>query len=388
MKFVADDKIPYLRGALEPFAEVVYLPAAATTAAAVRDADALITRTRTICDARLLEGSAVKCIASATIGTDHIDADYCARQGIAWSNAPGCNAGAVNQYVVAALFAWARKKRLRLRDLTIGIVGVGHVGEKVAEFCRAIGMQVLLNDPPRQQAEGGGPFIDLARIRQTADIISFHVPLNKTGEFATRHMVDDGFLAGLGARPLLINTSRGAVFDTAAVNRAVACGVLSGIIVDCWENEPAIDQELLAKADIGTPHIAGYSLDGKANGTMMSVRAISRFFKLGIDDWEPSETALRETKSIRLDGQDKDQEALLAEAVLATYDILVDDHNLRAAPGSFEKLREDYPLRREFHNFLVDARNSDAAVMSVLMRIGMRIPGRRGWAKGPGRHGR
>ena len=375
MKIVADDKIPYLRGALEPFAEVVYLPAAETTAAAVRDADALITRTRTLCGASLLEGSAVRYIASATIGADHIDADYCTRHGIAWSIAAGCNADGVCQYLAAALFAWARKHQQQLRDLTIGIIGVGHVGDKVAALCRALGMPVLLNDPPRQKAEGGGPFVDLDRIRRDADIITFHVPLETTGEFATLQMVDDSFLSGLGKRPLLINTSRGAVFDSAAVNRGIDCGALSGVVVDCWENEPAIDLQLLAKADIGTPHIAGYSLEGKANGTMMSVRAISRFFSLGIDDWEPAETALRGPQSVRLDGRGKDQEAILADAVLATYDILADDRSLRTAPGSFEKLRDDYCFRREFGNFRIEARNVDAAVLSVLAKMGLQTAG-------------
>ena len=373
MKVIIDDKIPYLKGALEPFAEVFYLPGAEITTDLVSDADALITRSRTICDERLLKGSTVKYIASATIGADHIDAEYCGKRRIAWSNAPGCNAGAVCQYVAAALFAYAQKKNLKLRDLTIGIVGVGHVGEKVAALCDAIGMQVLLNDPPRQRAEGSGAFTALDRIQEHADIISFHVPLNPAGEFATWHMVDDRFLKGLGKKPLLINVCRGEVFDTAAVRTTLVGGGLSGVVVDCWEDEPKIDLELLEKADIGTPHIAGYSRDGKANGTMMSVRAVSRFFNLGIDAWEPTCEGLKETTSIQLDGQNKDQESVLAEAVLATYDILADDRSLRAAPGSFEQLRDQYPLRREFHNCRIEARNIDQTALSALAKIGLRI---------------
>jgi erythronate-4-phosphate dehydrogenase len=373
MKIIIDDKIPYLKGVLEPFAEVLYLPGAATTPELVRDADALITRTRTLCDERLLEGSTVKYIASATIGADHIDAEYCKKRRIAWSNAPGCNAGGVCQYVAAALFAYVQKNHLQLRDLTIGIVGVGHVGEKVASVCHAIGMKVLLNDPPRQRTEGTEAFTALDRIQKHSDIISFHVPLSSAGEFATWHMVDDGFIKGLGKKPLLINSCRGEVFDTAAVRSALAFGGLSGAVIDCWEDEPEIDLQLLEKADIGTPHIAGYSRDGKANGTMMSVRAVSRFFKLGIDDWEPTGERLQERTNIQLDGRDKDQESVLAEAVLATYDILADDCCLRAAPGSFEHLRDHYPLRREFHNYLIEARNIDKTAMSVLAKIGFRI---------------
>ena len=168
MKIIVDDQIPYLKGALEPFAEVLYLPGVEMTPELVRDADVLIIRTRTTCGERLLKGSAVKYIASATIGADHIDAEYCRKRGIAWSNAPGCNAGAVCQYVAAALFATAQKKHLKLRDLTIGIVGVGHVGEKVAALCDAIGMQVLLNDPPRERTEGIRVFSFISPIRPSS----------------------------------------------------------------------------------------------------------------------------------------------------------------------------------------------------------------------------
>ena len=375
VKIIIDDKIPYLKGVLEPFAEVLYLPGVEMTPELVRDADALIIRTRTLCGEKLLSGSAVKYIASATIGADHIDAEYCRKRGIAWSNAPGCNAGAVCQYVAAALFACAQKKPLQLRGLTIGIVGVGHVGEKVASLCHALGMRVLLNDPPRQKTEGPGAFSALERLQQDADIISFHVPLNPAGEFATRHLVDDGFLKRLRKTPLLINTCRGEVFDTAAVSTALAFGRLSGAVIDCWEDEPNTDLELLEKADIGTPHIAGYSRDGKANGTMMSVRAVSRFFQLGIDDWEPAGEGMQEPASIQIDGQNKDQERVLAEAVLATYDILADDRSLRAAPGSFEQLRNQYPLRREFHNYRIEARNIDKTALSALAKIGFRMSG-------------
>lgn len=372
---IVDDKIPYIKGALEPFAEVIYLPGEELTPAIVRNADALITRTRTICSAELLEGSAVKFIASATIGFDHIDTAYCRRQGIAWANAPGCNAGSVNQYLASALLTYARKKRIKLRDLTVGIVGVGDVGRKAAELCHTIGMQPLLNDPPRQRAEGSGNFTSLARIREQADIITFHVPLQSAGEFATHHMVDDSFLKDLEKSPLLVNTCRGEVFDSGAVKNALDSGSISGLIIDCWENEPEIDLELLKKADLGTAHIAGYSRDGKAIGTMMSLRAVSRFFKLGIDDWQPTEVELPEQTLIQLDGHKKDDESVLADAVLATYDILADDKRLRAAaPGSFERLRGEYPVRREFHNYRIEVRNVNKSTVSALKRMGFQLP--------------
>ena len=372
---LVDEKIPYIKGALEPFAEVIYLPGEELTPSIVRDADALITRTRTICSADLLEGSAVKFIASATIGFDHIDAAYCRRQRIAWTNAPGCNAGSVKQYLASALFSYALKKRVKLRDLTVGIVGVGNVGRKTADLCHAIGMQALLNDPPRQRAEGSGNFTDLTRIQEQADIITLHVPLQSAGEFATHHMVNDSFLKDLEKSPLLVNTCRGEVCDSGAVKNALDSGSISGLIIDCWENEPEIDLELLEKADFGTPHIAGYSRDGKAIGTMMSIRAVSRFFKLGINDWQPTGVELPEQTLIQLDGHKKDEERVLAEAVLATYDILADDKRLRAAaPGSFERLRGEYPVRREFHNYRVEARNVNKSTVSALKRMGFQLP--------------
>jgi len=371
---IVDDKIPYIRGALEPIAEVVYLPGHELTAAIVKDADALIIRTRTICNTRLLKGSAVKFIASATIGYDHIDAAYCTRHGITWTNAPGCNAESVNQYLASALFAYARKHQVNLRDLTIGIVGIGNVGRKVADFCHAIGMRVLLNDPPRQRAEQSGAFIDLVRIRQQADIITFHVPLHSAGEFATQHMVDDNFLKELGKSPLLVNSCRGEVFDSSAVKSALDSGSISGLIIDCWENEPEIDLELLEKADFATAHIAGYSRDGKAVATMMSIRALSRFFKLGIDDWKPTAIELPERPQLQLDGHNKDEESVLAEAVLATYDIVADDERLRADPGSFERLRDEYPVRREFHNYRVEAKNVNECSLLALNMMGFQLP--------------
>lgn len=373
MKIIVDENVPYLKGVLEPFAEVVCLPGREITRDVVRNADALIIRTRTLCNEKLLKDSSVKFIASATIGADHIDADYCRSRGIAWCNAPGCNAGAVCQYVAAALLATARMRNAELRGRTIGIVGVGHVGSRVAVLCRALGMNVLLNDPPRQQLEGDDVFTDLARIRREADFISFHVPLVTEGAFATRHMVDEHFLAGLAKSPLLINTCRGEVFDSGAVKQSLDAGLLTGVVIDCWEKEPEIDRELLDKTMIGTPHIAGYSEAGKAKGTTMCVQALSRFFHLRIDDWEPPGDGLQKQAILPLDGYGKETEALLAEAVLKTYDILADDRRLRADPGAFERLREQYLYRKEFLDFAIVPGNLDTVSWSALRKIGFRV---------------
>jgi erythronate-4-phosphate dehydrogenase len=373
MKIVIDDKIPYIRRAFEPFAEVIYLPGSKTTPEVVKDADAIVTRTRTKCNEKLLGGSKVKFIATATIGYDHIDTDYCERAGIEWTNAPGCNAESVNQYIASALFSYSMKKRFDLKEKTIGIVGVGHVGSKVARLCEIIGMKVLLNDPPRERVEGPEQFVSLEEIQQEADIITFHVPLNMKGEDATFHMVDEKFIQNLEKKPLLINSCRGEVFDSESIKNALKTNKISGFIADCWENEPEIDLELLQMAGYGTPHIAGYSKDGKANGTQMSVQAISRFFNLGIDNWEPENVELPEKTTIEIDGNQRREYSILAEAVLSTYDIENDDEALRENPHLFEKLRGDYPVRREFDSYTIKTKNIENETLEKLIKMGFSI---------------
>ncbi len=372
MKIVVDDKIPYIRGVFEPFAEVVYLPGAKTTAGVVKDADALVTRTRTRCRREVLDGSRVKYIATATIGFDHIDTDYCKQAGIAWNNAPGCNAESVNQYISSALFSYAGRKKLVLKGKTIGIVGVGQVGSRVAKTCAILGMNVLLNDPPREREEGSAQFVSLQTIQQQADIISFHVPLNMDGMDKTFHMADEEFCNGLKKKPLIINTCRGEVFDTRAVLQAADANEISGAIIDCWENEPDLHPDLLDLVDFATPHIAGYSKDGKANGTTRSVQAISRFFSLGIDDWQPPGVEPPPNPLIELDGGGKDEEQILADAVLATYQIAEDDRALRQNPDHFEQLRGDYPVRREFDSHTVKPVNVDDGILQKLAELGFK----------------
>jgi erythronate-4-phosphate dehydrogenase len=372
MKIIIDNKIPYIKGALEPFAEVVYLPGNQTTAEVVKDADALVTRTRTPCNETVLRGSRVKFIATATIGFDHIDTDYCKAAGIEWVNAPGCNAESVNQYVASALFSYSKRKGFELAGKTIGVVGVGQVGSRIAKTCEILGMKVLLNDPPRARAEGSSQFVSLETIREQADIISFHVPLNRQGIDKTFHMADAEFLHDLRKNPLIINTSRGEVFDTEAVLKARAMNDISGMVIDCWENEPDINLALLKLVDYGTPHIAGYSRDGKANGTKTSVRAISRFFNLGINDWEPRDVAAPGHPVIDLDGTHRTQQAILVDAVLATYQIENDDEDLRSGTHFFEQLRGDYPARREFDSYSIRANNIEINTIEKLKKLGFR----------------
>lgn len=376
MKIVIDAHIPFIRGVLEPFGEVRYLDGRDITRDAVRQADALIVRTRTTCNRELLEGTAVRFIASATIGFDHIDTDYCAAQNITWTNAAGCNSSSVRQYIAAALVTLARQRRLRLPELTIGIVGVGHVGTKVAQLCTALGMRVLLNDPPRERREGAGTFVPLSRIISESDIISLHVPLNREGVDRTYHLVDASFLSSLRPAQILCNSSRGEVIDTTLMRDALLRQHLGAAVLDVWEHEPDIDRDLLAAVALGTPHIAGYSSDGKANGTAMSVSAVSRFFGLGIDAWYPGAIPLPEKTTLTIDCAGRDVQDVVTEAILATYNIQEDCSRLRSSPETFERQRSAYPLRREFPVYTVDLRNSTNEVISALSNIGFATTGR------------
>ena len=323
MKVIVDHKIPYIKEAIERIAdEVVYLPGAEFTKEAVKDADALIVRTRTHCNRGLLEGSQVKFIATATIGYDHIDVEYCREAGIAWTNCPGCNAGSVEQYVHSVFLLLQRKKGFSLEKATLGIVGVGHVGSRVARMAEELGMKVLLNDPPRAD-RGEEGFVDLQTIAEECDVITFHTPLNREGDYRTYHLADENFLFGLKRCPYVINSSRGEVVDTASLLAALSAGKVRDAIIDTWEYEPFISQELMEVAFLATPHIAGYSADGKANATRMSLEALCRFFNIEAD-----------FTIVPSDGP-KD------------YDPTRDSEWLKASPEKFEWFRGNYPVRRE-----------------------------------------
>jgi len=373
MKIIIDDKIPYIRGAFESVAEVIYLPGAKTTPEIVKDADAIVTRTRTICNEKLLKGSSVKFIATATIGYDHIDTDYCNKAGIKWTNAPGCNSKSVEQYIASALMVLAERKKLQLKDLCIGIVGVGNVGSKVARVCELLGMNVLLNDPPRQRAEGGNAFVSLAQIKHQADIITLHVPLNIKGKDATYHLGNEVFFSDLKRSPILLNSCRGEVIQTNALKKALQAGQLSGFVCDCWENEPNIDPELLAMTELATPHIAGYSKDGKVIGTQMSVRAVSHFFGLELNKWAPFGVELPINPSFKLDGTGLSEQEIISTAILHTYDIRNDDVAFRKNPGMFEQLRGDYPVRREYRAFAIRTEHVEKATLDKLKELGFEI---------------
>jgi erythronate-4-phosphate dehydrogenase len=373
MKIIIDDKIPYIRGAFEDVAKVIYLPGSKTTPEIVRDADAIVTRTRTICNRELLSGSAVKFIATATIGYDHIDTDYCDSVGIKWTNAPGCNSKSVEQYIASVLMVLAERNEWTLSDKTIGVVGVGNVGSKVARIAEIFGMKVLLNDPPRERAEGKEKFVSLETIQHEADIITLHVPLNMKGEDATYHLGDDSFFSKLIRKPVLINSCRGEVTETEAVKKALKAEIISAFVCDCWENEPDLDLDLLALTEIATPHIAGYSKDGKATGTLMSVQAISSFFDLGLENWRPTGIEKPVEPVFEIDGSGLTEQQIISKAILHTYDIRNDDRDFRKDIALFEQLRGDYPTRREFPAFTVKARDVEGKTIEKLKQLGLNI---------------
>ena len=369
MKVVCDSAIPFLKGALEPYCQVVYARGSEISREMVMDADALVIRTRTKCNAALLEGTNVRFIATATIGYDHIDTQWCESHGIKWTNAPGCNSWSVQQYIGSLLVIMSRTLGFSFREKTIGVVGVGNVGGKVARLAVLLGFRVLLCDPPRARREGPGQFVSLDEIISRSDIITLHVPLIRDGEDATFHMFDDARLSSMNQNQILINSSRGEVVDGMALKNTLAQKKILAASLDVWENEPQIDPELLSLLFSGTPHIAGYSVDGKATGTTMSVQALGKFFDLPCRDWEVTEVPQSlQPSEFSIDTEGKTPQEVLADAILHTYDIRTDDAALRASVATFEKQRSNYPVRREFPAFSVKLQNDDTGRSTVFLR--------------------
>ena len=346
MKIVVDDKIPFIREAISQIStDVIYKPGIAISPDDIHDADALIIRTRTRCDETLLKGSKVSFIATATIGYDHLDIEYLKRAHITWTNCPGCNANSVGQYIHSCLLLLEKEKGYNLSKTTVGLVGVGHVGHAVIEAIRPLGVQILLNDPPQKEAlrKAGKPhefFLKMEELQEKCDIISFHTPLITKGPYPTFHLANKTFFNALKEQPIIINTSRGAVVDNTDVLQALKDGIIRDAIIDTWENEPNINQELLNLIYIGTPHIAGYSADGKANATRMALTALCNHFHL------------QATFQIRVPQLPKEElpkpNLTETERALALYNPHTDSLKLKSHPTMFEELRGNYPLRREF----------------------------------------
>lgn len=369
MKIIIDKNIPFLRGILENHADIVYLDGDAISSKTASDADALLIRTRTRCDSELLKGTRVKFIGSATIGTDHIDTIWCDNNGVKWANAPGCNSGSVMQYIGSALLHLSEKHQFDPANKVLGIVGAGNVGSKVEKMAKILGMEVLLNDPPRERAEGKGDFISLDELTRRSDIISFHVPLNRSGKDRTIDLAGNKFFDNLRPGSFIINSCRGSVVNETLLVSSLRSGMVAGAVTDVWSGEPAINTELLALSEIGTPHIAGYSLDGKWNASRMILEQLSLFFGLKTDisllppPVEPLNGVIRITRSLSTLQKVK-------EAVTGTYDITSDSDRLKDNPSGFEKLRNNYPPRREFHAYKAE---TDGEAAAILKKLGFKL---------------
>lgn len=342
LKIVADKAIPFLEGVFDPYADMTYLPGDKIGPEDVRDADVLMVRTRTKCNADLLEGSKVKFIATATIGTDHIDFPYCDSKGIVVRNAPGCNAGGVMEYVFSALYGLASRKSISLQGDTIGIIGVGHVGSLIERMGRALGFKILKCDPPRAEAEGSFGFCDLEYLLQNSQIVTLHVPLDET----TRGMANSEFFSLMQPGAFFINAARGEVVCDDALKAAIP--KLGPVIIDTWNHEPDIDLDLMEKVAIATPHIAGYSYQGKQNGTAAAVRAVAHYFGITeLYEFFPK-TDLPENEAVKLDLKGLNQ-GEIASVLQYNYPIFTDDFMLRLNPENFDKLRSEYNYRREVY---------------------------------------
>jgi len=381
MKIIADENIPFVKDCFASIGDVQALSGRQITPKVVADADILLVRSITPVQEKLLANSKVEFVATATIGFEHVDVDYLKKRGIGFASAPGSNANSVAEYIVAALLVVAKKHKLILEGKSIGVIGVGNVGSKVAKKCEALRMNVLLNDPPLRRQTGDAEYRSLNELFG-CDFITLHTPLTLEGQDKTFHLADEGFFASLKTGCVFINTSRGSVHNTAALKSAIKNKKLGAVIIDVWENEPNIDCELLRLVDISTPHIAGYSLDGKIAGMIMIYNAACEHFglkpKYGIEDFLPNPTV----PQITIEKTDSDQQQILHEAVQQVYTINRDDFNTReiamveqAKRGKFfDDLRKNYPVRREFQNTTVVLATEDTEnTENKLKGIGFKV---------------
>jgi erythronate-4-phosphate dehydrogenase len=376
MKIVADENVPRVREAFSPLGEIRLMPGRAITREALQDAELLLVRSVTPVGEKLLQGTPIRFVGTATIGDDHIDLAYLQQQGIAFANAAGSNANSVAEYVMAAMIHHAVQCDLSLQRLTLGIVGVGNIGSRVAKMAAGLGLRVLLNDPPLARQTRDPKFLPLDAL-MASDIVTLHTPLTYEGEDATFHLFDESRCGGMKSGSLLINTSRGAVVDNAALKKFLQQGRITAIL-DVWENEPEIDAALLQLVEIGTPHIAGYSLEGKLNGVAQIYRAACEF--LGVTPQWRIESALPPVDAplIRLPPNFENNEKRLEALIKHAYDITADDRRLRKYLSEqaenrgryFDRLRRDYPVRREFYNYQVNAGSDDRNLLRQIKTLG------------------
>ncbi len=377
MRILADENIPFVREAFSDLGYVETVPGRDITPEVVRDVAILLVRSITRVNRGLLTGSAVRFVATATIGEDHIHKGYIEEQGIAFSGAPGCNANSVGQYIVSALVVLAERFEFRLDGMTLGIVGVGNVGSRVLKKATAMGMKCVLNDPPLARQTGDAKFRPIEEVLD-CDIVTLHVPYAKEGSDATHHLAGETFIRKMKPGAILINSSRGPVADGEALKRAMDDGQLKACVLDVWENEPNADVDLLERVTIGTPHIAGYSFDGKVNGTRQIYEAACKWLGRA-PTWDPSPLLPEpECPEVAVPGDGADTQAAVRKAVLEVYDVRRDYRAMRALletpeterGAAFDLLRKQYPRRREFFNTVGAVAPSNPELEAMLAGIG------------------
>ena len=381
MKIVCDKNMPYAAEAFGTLGNVLLQDGRQIAPEDVRDAELLITRSTTKVNAGLLEGSAVRFYGSGVIGTDHIDIPYLESRGIIWTGAPGCNAESVANYITAALLWLGGQHGLTLEGKTLGVIGVGNVGRRVCAHARALGLRVLASDPPRQRDASDAEarsFVTLDRVLSESDIVTCHVPLTRSGPDATFHLLGAAQFARMMPGVIFINAARGPVIETDALLTVLGARV-SHAVIDCWEGEPAYRTDLLARADLATPHIAGHSYEGKVNGTAIVYRRACAF--LGVGSACPFTLPAPPLPAWRADAAGLRDEDVLRELVLAVYDIEADSRRLKdsceeddvARAKAFDAQRSKYPMRREFASTCVTFLNASASLLAKARGLGFNV---------------
>ncbi|HMU41912.1 MAG TPA: 4-phosphoerythronate dehydrogenase [Ignavibacteriaceae bacterium] len=356
MKIICDENISFAEAAFSQFGKVELLQGRKINNAALNKADVLIVRSITKVDKSLLENTNIKFVGTATIGTDHVDINYLNKRNIKFADAAGCNSDAVTEYLFTALFRILADKNISLKNKSMGVIGVGNIGSRVVKLAKAVGLEVIMNDPPLQRKTSSKDYAPLEEALQ-ADIVTFHVPLTLDGKDKTIHLLDQKKIKSMKDGIILINASRGPVVDNTALSSFIDKKKLN-VVLDVWEHEPEVDINLLNQTLIATPHIAGYSLEGKVNGTYLIYKNFCNF--LGeTPTWQPT-LAMPEDSLITAE-ENKSIEETLNFIFSQVYQIRRDDKKMRhlydldakIRPSYFDLMRKEYPYRREFNNYFV-----------------------------------
>ncbi len=379
MKIIADENIPFVKECFSTVGEVYTLSGRDMNAEIVRGADVLLVRSITKVKTDLLEGSKVRFVGTATIGTEHVDQAYLAENRIAFASAPGSNADSVAEYITAAILEIFCDRAEELTGKTIGIIGAGNVGSRVENRVRALGMVPYLNDPPLYRQTRNPKYMSLEKMLE-CDVVTLHTPLTFEGDDKTFHLADESFFAGLRPGSIFINSARGGVTDTGALKEALRTGKISAAVLDVWEKEPAIDPEIMEMADLATPHIAGYSFDGKVRGMIMLYQSLCGHLGIPAEKTERDFLPPADKPQIEIQISESEQNAM-RDAVRQVYDIREDDENLRQSAGMsdyerggyFDKLRKTYRRRREFPNTQVILEDGSTTLIGKLRGIGFGV---------------